>query len=76
MTTLLRSKLVKARCPHTCIWCGELIDVGDKYLLETVNHEGQLQEQHWHPECKDDCDPYEEFMPGCGERPRLNWRMK
>lgn len=44
-----------ARKPHTCIWCGEDIEVGTRYLDERSVYEGEMQLHRWHPECLPAC---------------------
>lgn len=65
-----------ARKPHRCIWCGEMIESGEKYRREKGVYEGEVQNQAWHMECVEDrysamLDSYDnEFIPYSGERPR------
>lgn len=44
-----------ARKAHRCIWCGEAIPVGAKYLDERSVYEGCVQRHRWHPECLPAC---------------------
>lgn len=65
-----------ARVPHRCIWCGESIAAGDKYLHERSVFDGEMQNHHWHHECMTamhDAARYEggeiQWSPGSEERP-------
>lgn len=52
--TLIETREVKAaRKAHRCIWCGELINVGDPYLYERSIFDGRPQNHHWHGECSE-----------------------
>lgn len=67
-----------ARKPHRCIWCGQTIPAGEKYLFQNIRWEGGVQGQHWHFECADaqqqegresgewEFFPYENERPACG----------
>lgn len=60
----------KARKEHECVWCGETIVKGERYLDETGLMDGDFINQKWHKECsdasnrhwkeyhEDDFDPY------------------
>ena len=48
---LIRNETRKARKPHRCIWCGEWINVGEKYERERGVYDGDMQNSDWHPEC-------------------------
>jgi hypothetical protein len=41
----------KARKSHKCIWCGEAILPGEKYVDVTGIFEGDFQNNKFHPEC-------------------------
>ena len=41
-----------ARKQHRCIWCGEPILSGTKYLFQRIRWEGSVHTQHWHFECE------------------------
>jgi len=43
----------KARKPHPCIWCGELIVVGERYRHWRGKWEGEVMSNDWHKECDD-----------------------
>lgn len=67
----------KARKAHACVWCGQPIKVGEKYLDERSVYDHNIQRHRWHPECldvqRDQAREYgeEEFAAGEGERPAL-----
>ena len=60
----------KARKDHECIWCGERIDNGDRYVRVVYNFHGDFNSDAYHPECSDASKEYltlndtDEFMPG------------
>ena len=66
--TELQSKVVKARKPHVCVWCGERIEVGESAQYRVYINEGDFQSDYLHPECnsaaykvddlEDGFDPY------------------
>lgn len=41
-----------ARKKHRCIWCGQSIAAGSKYVHERSIFEGDPQSNNWHPECE------------------------
>lgn len=49
--TLLNEARPVARKSHRCIWCGQAICVGEKYLFQAIRWEGSVHNQHWHFEC-------------------------
>jgi hypothetical protein len=49
--TLLSETRPIARKSHRCIWCGQGIAPGEQYLNVRGVYEGDMQNQHWHPEC-------------------------
>lgn len=57
----------KARKPHRCIWCGEMIVAGECYEYERSVFEGDPQSNHWHLECTEDCKAQMADEPGCFE---------
>lgn len=66
---LLSERQRTARKTHRCIWCGEPIAVGDRYISESSKYSGDFQFHRWHPECKEAshgffADGHEEFEPG------------
>ncbi len=73
--TLISEKNYIARKPHACIWCGQRVVIGERYVREFSVFDGDTQKLKWHPECRqaaldgwrsgDD----EEFSPGENERP-------
>lgn len=69
----------KARKPHRCIWCGQTIEVGQRYTHRRGVFEGDLQTDDWHPECEKAAEEemraeggYWEFSPYEGQRPAPN----
>jgi hypothetical protein len=48
---LIEESFPVARKRHTCIWCGENIDVGEKHRHEKSNYCGDFQNHRWHMEC-------------------------
>lgn len=71
--TLLSETRPIARKEHRCIWCGQAILKGEKYVAERSVFDGEMQNHHWHPECLTDARATEdcewEFMPYSNERP-------
>lgn len=57
----------KARKPHCCIWCGQMIVVGERYEYERCIFEGDPQSNHWHLECAEDLKIAMSYEPGCFE---------
>lgn len=51
MTTVLSTAWRKARKEHTCIWCGQNIEKGERYLDENVLGDNTVNNQKWHNEC-------------------------
>lgn len=49
--TLLLSKTRTARKPHRCIWCGEPINAGEKYIDHRYVSDDGPAADHYHPEC-------------------------
>ena len=64
-----------AKKRHRCIWCGEPILTGDKYLREKSVFDGHMQNHAWHPECDEDSKDYfrheNEFSAYSAERPKV-----
>ena len=60
---------------YRCIWCGESIFAGTKYVREFSVYDGDVQKHCWHPECKDAANDFfreegeDEFAPWENERP-------
>lgn len=51
--TCLRETTPVARKEHKCIWCGQLIPVGERYHREHSIFDGRFQDHRWHNECWD-----------------------
>jgi hypothetical protein len=70
-------KVVTARKPHRCIWCAQIIAIGDKYTHEKSIYDGNFQNHHWHGEClksaNNDNDGDYEFLPYSNERPNTQY---
>ena len=66
---------VALRKAHRCIWCGQTIAIGEKYLDERSVYDGNIQRHRWHPECQAVAQKEyfsggdEEFSPGENDRP-------
>ncbi len=71
---LISESTLKAGKRHRCIWCGETIPKGSMYVREASTFDGDFQNHHWHPECRDASVDYfndgeDEFCPHENERP-------
>ena len=44
-------KHITAKKPHTCIWCGEVITTGERYVRNTLVFEGEFQSNAFHVDC-------------------------
>ncbi len=73
MFCVLRDETRKARKEHRCIWCGEVIVVGNSYRYQSGVFDGEIQGNHWHAECfraaAEECDWEFEFIPYENDRP-------
>lgn len=63
--TLFEDRVRKARKPHRCIWCPELIAKGETYHDERSVYDGNIQRHRWHPECQTAAHKF--FRESCGE---------
>lgn len=50
---MLLSKTRTARKPHRCIWCGEPINAGEKYIDHRYVGDDGPTADRYHPECDD-----------------------
>lgn len=50
--TLLEQKHPKARKEHICEWCGEKINIGEKYYRYKGIYDGDFQDTCMHLECE------------------------
>jgi hypothetical protein len=48
----------KAKKQHQCIWCGELILIGEIHFKEVGEYEGDFQSNRYHNECHSAADKY------------------
>ena len=75
---LFSEKFPIAKKSHKCIWCGEQIKQGQKYVREHSVYDGGFQNHPWHLECRIDANdfwrenPGDEFLPYDNERPLLD----
>ena len=49
--TLLAETYPAARKRHRCVWCGEFIEIGERYTHEKSVYDGGMQDHKWHNEC-------------------------
>ncbi|YP_010115368.1 hypothetical protein PBC5_gp51 [Sinorhizobium phage PBC5] len=66
--SLLDRSAIKARKPHSCIWCGHPILAGSQYVREASIYDGHFQNFAWHEACRKDADDYFDEV-GEGELP-------
>ena len=72
---LISERAHKALKRYRCIWCGEQIPVGTRYVREFSVYDGDVQKHTWHPECKGAAEEFfresgeDEFAPWENERP-------
>lgn len=59
-----------SRKERDCVWCGETILKGDKYIFQSGIMEGEWQNNHYHPECFECLDYQCEFIPHENDRPK------
>lgn len=55
MSDFDRTKTVKTRKDHRCVWCGELIPKGSTVKFNSGRHLDSMYSQHWHDECIEPC---------------------
>jgi hypothetical protein len=62
-----------ARKKHRCIWCGQPVEIGEKYRREKSVYDGNMQDFKWHLECHEGAREHfrheEEFDAYDNERP-------
>lgn len=72
---LISERAHKALKRYRCIWCGEQIPIGTRYVREFSVYDGDVQKHTWHPECKGAAEEFfresgeDEFAPWENERP-------
>jgi hypothetical protein len=49
--TLLSERNRTANKEHHCIWCGEKVLVGERYVSVAGKHYSEFQFNRYHPEC-------------------------
>ena len=54
--TILRKTITTAKKKHFCIWCGEKIKIGEKYLRCIDVSDGDFQSNSFHFECNLACN--------------------
>jgi hypothetical protein len=73
--TLISEREHKAAKRYRCIWCGEQIPIGTRYVREFSVYDGDVQKHNWHPECKGAAEEFfretgeDDFAPWENERP-------
>ena len=72
--TLISETTPVARASYRCIWCGEKIHFGHRYVRERSVFDREPQNFKWHLECRDAALEYfregeDEFSPHENERP-------
>lgn len=71
----VRSKWVRTRKPHSCVWCGWEILVGAKARFQVYSYDGYLNNAHYHEACVGESRRWlremgeSEFLHGTGEEP-------
>jgi hypothetical protein len=76
MAEMTKPTVQKAKKPHRCSWCWQLIEPGDQYKRYRYFSDGDAGTVKMHPECFDDMQtqasewghPFE-WTPGEFERP-------
>ena len=51
MSDFLNQRWFRSKKQHRCVWCGELIVVGERYLYRAYRFDGKFQTDHLHEEC-------------------------
>ncbi len=75
MSTVLSSRVCRAAKCHHCWYCGQRIEVGERYGTRNGVSYGDFWTMRFHPECDDyaaehwDIDMYEGHQTGDFERP-------
>lgn len=72
-----------ARRNHRCIWCGNVVLAGSRYVRENSIYDGRHQNFAWHEACRADAlagwraGADEEFIAGDAEMPFFSlWQME
>ena len=69
MTCIFKHKEQTAKKEHKCSWCGETIEVGERYYYQAGTYYGDFQVTKMHLECNNACskasyeDGMEEYCP-------------
>ena len=80
--TILTDETRVARKRHRCEWCGESIEVGQRYRYYSGVFDGEFQSTHMHTECLLACDrelrnSYDDFfMPFEHARGKTEWEAE
>lgn len=51
--TRIREKAVTVRKKHSCVWCGESINIGEKVYYRVYTMDDVFTTDYLHPECKE-----------------------
>ena len=64
----------KCRKEKRCMYCAQMIKVGETYTHQTGNYDGAWQDTKMHPECFDDMAEFGdgEYTLYSGDRPEIN----
>lgn len=76
MIDILTDKQVKCRKLHRCVWCGEMIGIGELAQYRAYKFDGEFMTDYMHPECMEACtesdiDSDEGFEPFYSKRGQI-----